>query len=162
MLSQMASESPIRLKSFAGKKERKNASQLMTNVSEARWSLRVSRNWSGHLDAIRMRSNAREYTATVSLTNRTGVALELWVEPWGDFVAFPPQTTIRIVGSGTEPGEFEVAWDAQRATVYAWPTAVAQLFSEGVELKPGAFTSPVPAIPPGATISSFVRLMFGG
>jgi len=103
-----------------------------------------------------------EYSATLSLTNRTGVALELWVEPWGDFVEFPPDATIRVVGSATAPGEFEVAWDRDSVTVYAWPTSVVQLFSDAVELKPGSFALPFPAIPPGMTTPSFMKLVFGG
>jgi hypothetical protein len=47
-------------------------------------------------------------------------------------------------------------------TVYAWPASVVQLFSDGVELKPGSFALPFPAIPPGMTTSSFMKLVFGG
>lgn len=48
------------------------------------------------------------------------ISLELWLEPCDDFVRVAPATSLRVEAAAPEPGELEVEWGEDGATVYAW------------------------------------------
>ena len=100
------------------------------------------------------------YTTFLTLTNRSGAAIEVWLEPWGDVVPLAAGQSLRLVGTATAEGAFEVeAGPGGALTVWASPTASVRCYVDDVEVMADAFTLPVPAVPDGMTTSTFLRLV---
>jgi hypothetical protein len=100
--------------------------------------------------------------SSIRVHNASDRVIEVWLEPWGDFVPLGAGAAIRVAATADAAGELEVVWRPSDVTVYAWPTASVRVFAaDGAELKAGAFTVPVPAVPPGATVRSFLGLILG-
>jgi hypothetical protein len=103
------------------------------------------------------------YVTSVTIANRSGSSAEVWVEPWGDFVVVAAGKALRVVAAAEEPGELEVEYGGADGgfTVWAWPGSTVRCYLGDEEPKPGAFSLPVPGVPPGMTTSAFLRLMLG-
>ena len=100
--------------------------------------------------------------SSIRIANGSSEGIEVWLEPWGDSVPLAGGGTLRIVATATEEGQFEVVWRAGDVTVYAWPTASVRVYAlDDSEVKPGSFASPVPQVPPGASVRSFLGVVLG-
>ena len=64
-------------------------------------------------------------------------------------------STFNLVAGSEQAGSFEVEYGAEEIIVWAWPGAIVKLFCDGEEL--GTERPPVPAVPEGQTVSSFLR-----
>lgn len=94
-------------------------------------------------------------STSIRIFNSGRREIELWLEPWGDFVRVAPGASVRVEATAPEPGALEVEWREDGASVYAWQTAYLRVFGDdGAECKPGAFGGPVaggdPTSRPGA------------
>lgn len=103
------------------------------------------------------------YSTSVTIANRSGSTAEVWVEPWGDFVVVKAGEAFRVAAEAEEPGELEIEYGGAVGgiTVWAWPGSTVRCYVGDEEPKPGAFSLPVPGVPPGMTTSAFLRLMLG-
>jgi hypothetical protein len=86
--------------------------------------------------------------------------LSLWIEPWAHEVVVPPGATYRLVGRAEHVGEFEFKLTAAGVTIYGWPSSVFQLYCDEQLLDESPV--PVPGIPAGTSMASFVGMLFGG
>ena len=75
----------------------------------------------------------------------------------------PPDATFVIRAAASRPGSFEVEYGETEITVWAWPTATVRVFSGDTELgmPAGLKRPPVPEVPEGQTVRSFLGLMLG-
>ena len=75
--------------------------------------------------------------SSLRLSNRTGRALTLVVEPWATEYPFPHSATVDVVErSGSAEEAIEVELEADRVTVYARTAGTMSVFQNGVELLP--------------------------
>jgi hypothetical protein len=77
-------------------------------------------------------------TTQVRLTNTDRAPLELWLEPWARLYLLEPQCSVDVVFEAETMGVPEVFHEAGRIVVYAWPTAIARVVRDGVELAESA------------------------
>jgi hypothetical protein len=68
------------------------------------------------------------------LTNTSSRPLEMWLEPWARMYVLDPQKSADVVFEAEALGVPEVLHEDDRIVVYAWPTAIARVFRDGVEL----------------------------
>lgn len=74
--------------------------------------------------------------------------LQVWFDPWGDLLPLEPGGSLRLVGTSTEPGAFQVVEEEDRVVVYAWPGSTVQAFQG--ETVVNDMNVPVPGTPPGS------------
>jgi hypothetical protein len=73
-------------------------------------------------------------TTQLRLTNTSSRPLEVWLEPWARMYLLEPQKSADVVFEADAPGVPEVLHEDDRIVVYAWPTAIARVLRNGVEL----------------------------
>lgn len=82
--------------------------------------------------------NASQATiSSLRLSNRTGRAMTLVVEPWATEYPFPSPARLDVVETGGSAEEaIEVEVETDRVTVYARTAGTMSVFQDGVELAP--------------------------
>ncbi|MES2153920.1 MAG: hypothetical protein V4510_02180 [bacterium] len=76
----------------------------------------------------------------IRLNNQTNDEMQLWLEPLGDMVRWPPHTALDLIGSGEFEGVAqEVRLAPGRITVYGWVDQILLIKEDA---------SPVPIWPP--------------
>jgi hypothetical protein len=73
-------------------------------------------------------------TAQLRLTNTGSRPLDVWLEPWGRKYVLEPHKSADVVFEAEASGVPEVLHEDDRIVVYGWPTAIARVFRDGVEL----------------------------
>jgi hypothetical protein len=81
-----------------------------------------------------------------------------WMEPWCEEIRIPPDKTFSFKGRGAEPGEIEIEKRDEGIIVYGWPTSVVEVECDGQTIWKAY--SECPQIPPGTTMSAFVKFLF--
>ena len=94
------------------------------------------------------------------VANSSAEPLELWCEPWAESISVAPGKRLTIVGKSPREGRFEVERTGSGVVVYAWPGSTAIVYDEGTVVR--TFPTPVPDIPAGMSMKSFVAGLFGG
>jgi hypothetical protein len=97
------------------------------------------------------------HSATLKLENPTNELLRVWFEPWGDFRELQPGEQFDLAFRGNISGEPEVKRNEEGFVVCAWPSATLTVRSAGSEVV--SFTVPVPDVPTGMSVSSFLETM---
>lgn len=73
-------------------------------------------------------------TTQLRLTNTGSRPLEVWLEPWARMYVLEPQESADVIFEAESVGVPEVLHEDDRIVVYAWPTAIARVCRDGVEL----------------------------
>jgi len=84
---------------------------------------------------------------------------KVWFEPWGMPIVFPAGTSLKLVAEGQAQGNLEIVNRDGEIFVYAWPTSVLKVYQDDQVVQ--SFFPPVPNVPTGWTVRSFVDKMFG-
>ena len=100
-----------------------------------------------------------EHSALFKLENPSEKPVRVLFEPWGDFRELQPGQCFDLEFHASVSGEPEIKRIEEGFVVCAWPSAVLTVKSAGSEVV--KFTFPVPDVPPGTKVSSFLELMFG-
>jgi len=99
------------------------------------------------------------FERTESVANTGSEVLEVHLEPWGCIHLLQPRQVLRVVARGADDGDFEVVRTPDTVTVFAWPGTTAKAFEGGVLVQD--LSTPVPEVPHGMSMRSFVATMFG-
>lgn len=99
------------------------------------------------------------HSATLKLDNPIDKLIRVWFEPWGDFRDLQPGQHFDLEFHASVPGEPEIKRIEEGFLVCAWPSATLTVKSAGFEVV--NFTVPVPDVPTGMKVSSFLKLMLG-
>jgi hypothetical protein len=99
------------------------------------------------------------HSATLKLENPSNKPIRVWFEPWGDFRDLQPGQQFDLEFHGNVSGEPEVRRDEDGFVVCAWPSATLTVRSAGSEIV--NFIFPVPDVPSGMKVSSFLERMLG-
>ena len=91
------------------------------------------------------------------MENPSDQPLRLWFEPWGDFRDLQPGEHLDLEFHGSIPGEPEIRRIEGAVVVCAWPSATLRVRSAGAEVV--SFPLPVPDVPTGMKVSSFLQMM---
>jgi hypothetical protein len=104
-----------------------------------------------------------KFESSISVTNSSGAMLLFHLEPWGEQIEMPVGATFRIVAEADQAGSFEVEHLEKEIIIWAWPSAVVKVFSEGQEIgnSAGVERPAVPPVPEGQRVSSFLRSVLG-
>ena len=104
-----------------------------------------------------------KFETSINVTNSNGKAIVLHLEPWGDQFVMSPSSTLLITGKAEQQGSFEIQHLEGEIIVWAWPSAIVKVFSGDVEvgIDAGLERPPVPSVPEGQTVSSFLRTVLG-
>ena len=92
--------------------------------------------------------------------NSGNAAIGVCFEPWGMTHQLTPGQTFRVVATSTIEGQLEIAKGTDLIAVYGWQGSTIRVFRG--EALVGAFSTPVPELPPRQTVRSFIETMFGG
>ena len=96
---------------------------------------------------------------TLEFKNPTDKPLRVWFEPWGDFRDLQPGQNFDLEFYANVSGEPEVKRNEEGFVVCAWPSATLAVRSAGSEV--ATFTVPVPDVPTGLSVSSFLEMTLG-
>ena len=94
------------------------------------------------------------------LRNETDELLVVWLEPWGSNWDLVPGEQLRVTANSPEAGTWQAERKANSITLYAWPGCTLQVFRNGVLVYTSDF--PVPGLPPGINMQTFVGVIFRG
>jgi hypothetical protein len=99
--------------------------------------------------SVRAKTAAAEYVMATRLVNSRDVAINLYLEPWGEVYAMAPGALIELTARGPEGDALEVALTDDGITVWGWPGSTLTISHDGAELGGGAGPrSRVPDMPP--------------
>jgi hypothetical protein len=103
------------------------------------------------------------YKSSISFSNRTDKLFILHLEPWGEQIPMPPDSTFQIMAEAKEPGEIEIEHGPNDIVVWAWTDSTLKVLSNGKEIgdEAGRVRPKVPPVPKGMKVSSFLRLIGG-
>lgn len=106
-------------------------------------------------------------TVKTSIRNRRKKPVTLRLEPWGEEYAFPPGTSVQVLGRGPVGDMLDVKWGGDAVTVFGWPGSVLQVMKRGVDLgaKPGQKEKErltAPFLPDGYRMQEWVGAMRSG
>jgi hypothetical protein len=75
----------------------------------------------------------------------------------------PVGATFRITAEAEQPDSFEVEHFEREIIIWAWPSSIVKVFSEGDEvgISAGVARPAVPSVPEGQCVSSFLRSVLG-
>jgi hypothetical protein len=79
------------------------------------------------------------------------------IEPWGHPIEVMPGQTLTVMASGEAEGQLELQIEGSTTYVWAWPSATVRVVDVGAEIL--TLNTPVPDIPAGMTVRSFVELV---
>ena len=99
------------------------------------------------------------HSATIKLDNPLDKPIRVWFEPWGDFRDLQPGQDFDLEFHGSVAGEPEISRIEEGFVVCGWPSATLTVKSAGFEVV--NFTVPVPDVPPGMKVSSFLEHILG-
>ena len=87
----------------------------------------------------------------------------LHLEPWGDQFEMLPADRLCLTARAEQSGSFEVEHLESEIIVWAWPSAVVRVFSDGDEVGvvEVAERPAVPAVPEGHRVRSFLLKVLG-
>jgi hypothetical protein len=100
-----------------------------------------------------------EHSAILKLENPNDKPMRVWFEPWGDFRDLQPGQQFDLEFHADVSGEPEVRRIEEGFVICAWPSATLTVKSAGSEVV--NFILPVPDVPSGMKVSSFLEHMFG-
>lgn len=92
--------------------------------------------------------------------NTASLPLRVVLEPWGEELQLAPGATLRIVGCGESAGAWELERQEHTVILCGWPTSTFEVFEDDV-LRCSS-PVPVPGVPKGHTVASFLQGVFGG
>jgi hypothetical protein len=98
------------------------------------------------------------HSVNLRLDNDIDKPICVWFEPWGDFRDLQSGQHFDLEFHASVPGEPEIERMEEGILVCAWPSATLSVKSDGFEIL--SFTIPVPEVPSGMKVSSFLRRMF--
>ena len=100
-----------------------------------------------------------KFESSIALTNSTGKEIVLHLEPWGEQFVMSPGITFSITARAEQSGAFEIEHLENEIIVWAWPTAIVEVFRGDVEvgIDAGLVRPAVPSVPEGQSVSSFLR-----
>lgn len=99
------------------------------------------------------------HESTKTISNTGAEPLRVWLEPWAEEVPIPPGETFRFLGVGEQPGELELEQQNQDMILYSWSSSRLTVYRND-EVVWEDFGLPVPAVPEGMAMSSFVKSVF--
>lgn len=82
-------------------------------------------------------------------------ALYLWIEPWGDGLVFPANTSVELKAISSIEGQLELDITPKRTAVYGWAGCILRIFVDGKLVH--SFDQPVP----NGLSKNAVTLLFG-
>ena len=86
----------------------------------------------------------------------------LQLEPWGDQFEMLPGSSLCLLAKAERPGSFKIEHLESEIIVWAWPSAIVNVSSEGDETVVDEYERPaVPAVPEGHSVRSFLRMVLG-
>ena len=71
--------------------------------------------------------------SSISIRNSSDATVIFHLEPWGEQIEMAAAVTFVIVAEAQQPGSFEVEHGEGKIIVWAWPSAIVKLFSDGEE-----------------------------
>ena len=103
------------------------------------------------------------HTTSIYISNASDKEVIFHLEPWGEQIKMPIGSKFNIVAESEQEGSFEVEYGEGEIIVWAWPSAIVQVFCDGKEIgiESGIARPAVPAVPEGHTTSSFLRTILG-
>jgi hypothetical protein len=79
-----------------------------------------------------MRSNLPDgLTPLVRVSNTTGAAVDLWIEPLGDRVVLPTDDTFEIMAASDQQHEVEIEFRESSVVVHGWIKQVNSVSASG-------------------------------
>lgn len=103
-----------------------------------------------------------KYESSIHVTNSAGKRRRFHLEPWGDQIEMADGATFILRAEANQQGSFEVEYSEDEIIVWAWPSASVKIFLGETEIgMVGVERPPVPDVPKGQTVASFLRSMLG-
>lgn len=99
------------------------------------------------------------HSATIRLENPSKEPIRVWFEPWGDFRDLESGQHFDLEFLSDVRGAPELKANEGTIVVYAWPTATLTVRSACSEVV--KFIVPVPTVPAGTNVSSFLEVILG-
>lgn len=85
--------------------------------------------------------------------------LNVWFEPWAEWLTFPSGTVVELHAISPREGHLEIDPQERGITVYGWPGATLRVSVSGQLVRD--FDIPFPDIPAGMDMKQFVSFLFG-
>jgi len=104
-----------------------------------------------------------KFESSINVTNSNAKEIVLHLEPWGEQFVLPPSSTLLMSAKAEQPGSFEIEHLESEVILWAWPSAIVKVFSGDLEIgiDVGRERPPVPSVPEGQSVSSFLRVALG-
>ncbi|MDQ0475397.1 hypothetical protein [Labrys wisconsinensis] len=93
------------------------------------------------------------------LRNIDAEPVAVLAEPWVEVFVAGPGETLRFVASSGVPGAFETEHRGREIVLHGWPGSMLEVFRDDRSVYRS--TAPVPPLPSGMSMRTFVDLLFG-
>jgi hypothetical protein len=95
----------------------------------------------------------------VKLTNTRSTPIEVILEPWANAARMDPGVTFTIRAEALADGDLELTFDDDQIIIWGWVGSTMTV-SAGEDVVTGGYP-PVPDVPPGMSVRSFIHRIFG-
>jgi hypothetical protein len=102
------------------------------------------------------------YSTSITISNAVARELTLRLEPWADEIKLLPGASFKIIAEAENEGSLEFEYGEDEIIVWAWPSSIVRIISNGEEVGDfaGILRPTAPSVPEGQTMSDFIRSTF--